>query len=471
MKTQQIWSILLSFGLPILILIIPTSFLPINDLNIQEQRVAALFVMAALAWILEPIPVHATSLLVIILEITCLSDQSLWLFKANNNHIQFGETLQSREIISTFASPIIMLFLGGFFLAIAASKYSLDINMARLLLKPFGTKPHAVMLGFMLTTAVFSMFMSNTATTAMMLSILAPVIRMFNSTDKSRIAFALCIPIAANIGGIGTPIGTPPNAIALQYLTGDMQISFGAWMSFAVPYVMILLTGAWLLLCWLYPSERDEMNISIQGTFLTTPKAFIVYITFVITIILWVMGSWHGMDAYAVALIPVAVFSAASIVTKDDLKRISWEVLWLVSGGFALGLALERTGLARHIVESIPFNTLPSYLIIVLASLLSVVLASFMSNTATANLLMPLAAVIASTTPSLLSLGGTKTLLLSVTFAASLGMSLPISTPPNALAYAAGYFDTRQLASIGVILGAFGLLMTYAMLGLMLAFS
>ncbi len=168
----------------------------------------------------------------------------------------------------------------------AATKYRLDVNLARVLLKPFGTQPKYVMFGLMLITAIFSMFMSNTATTAMMLSILAPVIALFGAKDPGKIAFALCIPVAANIGGIGTPIGTPPNAIALKYLTGENLITFGEWMFFGVPFVAVLLVFAWMLINMLYPAKQEKIELTIKGKFLKTPKAITVYITFALTIIL-----------------------------------------------------------------------------------------------------------------------------------------------------------------------------------------
>lgn len=161
----------------------------------------------------------------------------------------------------------------------------------------------------MLITAMFSMFMSNTATTAMMLSILAPVMVLLKPDDPSRTAFALCIPLAANIGGIGTPIGTPPNAIALKYLQSTTTISFGEWMAFAVPFVIVLMAIAWMLILVLFPAKQRSITLDIKGKFLKTPQAIIVYVTFIVTIVLWLMGSSHGMNSYTVAMIPVTVFS------------------------------------------------------------------------------------------------------------------------------------------------------------------
>ncbi|EGU61218.1 putative transporter [Vibrio nigripulchritudo ATCC 27043] len=460
---RQYSKFLIPIIVPLIVLIMPLSAFPFEGMTILQQRVVAIFLLAALCWVLEPIPIYATSVVIIVLELLLLSDKGLIFFRLDAGQPHFGELLKYSDIMATFASPIIMLFLGGFFLAMAATKYRLDVNLARVLLKPFGSNPKNVMLGLMLITGVFSMFMSNTATTAMMLSILAPVIAVFGLNDPGRIAFALSIPVAANIGGIGTPIGTPPNAIALKYLSGENMISFGEWMTFGVPFVIVMMALAWVLIGRLYPANEQHINLKIKGKFLKTPKAITVYIVFALTILLWLMGSAHGMNSYTVALIPVAVFSLTGIINKEDLKKISWDVLWLVSGGIALGLALDKTGLASLVVHSIPFDSFSPYIVLLGAAFLCLLMANFMSHTATANLLMPIMAALGTSMATLAPLGGEVTLILVVTFAASLGMSLPISTPPNALAHATGNVATNQMAKVGVILGLVGVVLSFVL--------
>ncbi|MGF1721055.1 SLC13 family permease [Vibrio kyushuensis] len=460
---RQYMKYIIPIVIPLIILMLPLSAFPFEGLTIVQQRVIAIFLLAALCWVFEPIPIYATSVVIIVLLLLMVSNKGIFFFKFGEGEAHFGELLAYQDIMATFSSPIIMLFLGGFFLAMAATKYRLDVNLARVLLKPFGQNPKYVMLGLMLITGIFSMFMSNTATTAMMLSILTPVIAVFGPKDPGRIAFALCIPVAANIGGIGTPIGTPPNAIALKYLVGDNLITFGEWMAFGVPFVIIMMALAWFLIGFIYKADQKTIELSIKGKFLKTPKAIVVYITFAMTIILWLMGSSHGMNSYTVALIPVAIFSITGIINKEDLKRISWDVLWLVSGGIALGLALDKTGLARLMVHSIPFDAYSPYVVLGGAAFLCLVMANFMSHTATANLLMPIMAALGSSMASLTPLGGELTLILVVTFAASLGMSLPISTPPNALAHATGHVQTNQMAKVGIVLGVVGVLLSFVM--------
>ncbi len=527
---------------------------PMNDIQV---RVVALFVLAALMWILEPIPIWTTSALVITLCLLGISNQSLSFLRPDRSaeqaaiaavveeacagslaaealagvqkevkaamakqksldaesarsaiaatfmaaggeaaargdsalqaslataagrlyqpeisarlgDIAFTNVMQQRSTMATLADPIIILFLGGFFLAAAATKYRLDINLAKVLLKPFGTNPRFVLLGLMTVTALFSMFMSNTATAAMMLAILAPVLALFAPTDKGRAAFALSIPVAANIGGIGTPIGTPPNAIALKAMQDyGLELSFGKWMMFGVPFVMVMLLIGWLLLLKMFPIDQKVLRLEMGGRFLRTPKAIIVYVTFALTVALWVMGSGvHGLDSNTIAIIPIAVFSVTGVITKKDLNQMSWDVLWLVAGGFALGIALQDTNLARDLINAIPFHTWDVMALTVGAGLICLFMATFMSHTATASLLMPILAAVAGTMmgAGVMDGAGAIGLLVCIAFASSLGMALPISTPPNALAYATGLVDSKGMAVSGTILCLVGLAIAFGMM-------
>lgn len=460
-----------------LIVAVGLYFLPYDSfgvaINPVEKRVISIFIVAALFWILEPFPIWTTSMFVIVTMLLTVSNHGLLFMQSDAEGTPYANLISYKAIMATFADPIIMLFLGGFFLAAAATKYRLDMNLAKVLLKPFGNNPKYILLGLMIITAIFSMFMSNTATAAMMLAILAPVLALFDSSDKGRAAFALAIPVAANVGGMGTPIGTPPNAIALKALADlGLNVSFGKWMAFGVPYVIILILISWFLLIKLFPIEKKTMELKVGGRFLKTPKAIIVYITFGLTVVLWVLGEGvHGMDSNTVAMIPMAVFALAQIITKDDLKGMSWDVLWLVAGGFALGLGLQATGLAKDLIGAISFDSLPVVALMIGSGFLCLLMANFMSHTATASLLIPIIAAVGTSLGSTLApLGGVTALLVSVAFASSLGMSLPISTPPNALAHATGLVDTKGMAKVGIVIGVVGMLLTYVMMYLLATF-
>lgn len=457
--------LLVAVLVPALVWMLPTAWLGIPDLTVLEHRTIVIFLLAALLWILEPIPIYATSIVIIVLELLVLSTSGLvWLTGESPNR---GNLLTYQEIMATFASPIILLFLGGFFLAMAANKYRLDQNLARVLLRPFGTRTSHLLLGVMVITAFFSMFMSNTATTAMMLSILIPILTVFAPGDQGKVAFTLAIPIAANVGGIGTPIGTPPNAIALKYLTGENAISFSEWMLFGIPFVIVLVLVGWGLLLRFFPPATRDIELKIEGTFLKSSKAYIVYITFAVTVLLWLTDFVHGMNSYVVAMIPVAVFISTGVINKEDLKKMSWDVLWLVSGGIALGLAIEKTGLAQSLVSSIPFDSLPAIIILILAAGIALLMANFMSNTATANLLLPIMAALGTSVAGLADMGGVKTIVLAVTLSVSMGMALPISTPPNALAHATGNIESSHLAKSGVAMGIIGVTLVFVLIFLL----
>ncbi len=530
--------------------------LPVNPI---QTRVIALFVFAALMWILEVIPIWTTSVLVITLALLGTSNTSLnflkvdkfdkpaieaivadaygpganaevvkatqasvaeSLKKASNltpdvvrstintailkpvvngkadaaaatalkeaagrlydgevsariSKLDLTNLTQQKSIFATFADPIIILFLGGFFLADAATKFRLDINLARVLLKPFGTNPKYVLLGLMSVTALFSMFMSNTATAAMMLALLTPVLALFKPEDRGRAAFALCIPIGANVGGIGTPIGTPPNAIALKFMQENgWNVTFGDWMMFGIPFVVIMLLIGWFILIKMFPIDQKSLDLAkeMKGKFMTTPKAWVVYITFIVTILLWVIPKqYHGLDANSVAIIPIAVFSVTGVITKKDLKSMSWDVLWLVAGGFALGVALGETKLANDLINSIPFAEWDSLALIVGSSLICLFMATFMSHTATAALLMPIMASVAAgmVAGGAMDAPGAIGLLVTIAFASSLGMALPISTPPNAMAYATGHVEQKGMAISGTILCLIGLALTIGLMYLL----
>ena len=327
-----------------------------SDLPITQQRVIALFIFAALLWIAEPVPAWVTSITVLVLLLLTVSDSGFTIFRADSEG-SLGTLINHQTLIHTFADPIIMLFMGGFVLAMAASHVGLDVAIARLLLKPFGTKSEYVLLAFIFITGLFSMFISNTATAALMITILTPVLKTLPEDGKGRIALALAIPVGANIGGIGTPIGTPPNAIALKYLNDpaglNLNIGFGEWVAYMMPLTFILLFVSWLLLKWLFPFKQKRIHLVITGGLKKGWRTQVVEITFLVTVLLWMFDKLTGLQAGVVALIPIAVFSLLGVITKDDLGKINWSVLWMVAGGFALGEGMKETGLAQTIVSSI----------------------------------------------------------------------------------------------------------------------
>lgn len=451
-----------------------------------EVRVIALFVLAALFWIFEIIPTWCTSTMIIVLMLLTVSDQAAFTFASEDP----GALISYKSILATFAEPTVMLFLGGFALALCATKVGLDAQLARILMAPFGTNPKMVLLGFLFVIGLFSMFMSNTATAAMMLAFLAPVLRSLPD-EGSKIGLALAIPIAANIGGIGTPIGTPPNTIALKYLNEPSfidginaklasanetlgtafepisRIGFPEWCSVMVPFALVMLLISWVVLLLLFPFKVDRIELKIEGKPVKNKNYWIVVVTFIVTVFLWMTEKLHGLNSYVVAMIPVGVFAATGVLGKKEVKSLDWDVLWMVAGGFALGLGLNKTGLASHLVTAIPFGEWMPLLVLCVACLLAYAFSNFISHSAASALLIPILAAVATGmagTPGFEGIGGASTLIVTVAVTCSLAMLFPISTPPNAIAHSTGLIKTKDMALTGAIIGGVGIVLLFLLM-------
>ncbi len=445
---------------------LPTTAFGIDGLTVVQQRIIAIFAFATLMWIMEVVSSWATSVAIIGMMLLFTSDSGIkWMC----NPDEVGQLLSYKAIMATFADPVIMLFIGGFILAIAATKTGLDTQLAKVLLKPFGNKSDNVLLGFLLITGLFSMFVSNTATAAMMLTFLTPVFKQLPPEGKGRIAMALSIPVAANLGGMGTPIGTPPNTIAMKYLNDpeglNLGIGFGQWMMFMLPLVLLLLFISWWMLKTMFPFSQKTVKLEIEGEMKRNTQTYIVIVTFFVTVALWLLDTVTGINSYTVALIPFVVFALTGVINKRDLEQINWSVIWMVAGGFALGYGLNASGLAANAVESIPFGSFSPILILIFSGLICYGLSNFISNSATAALLMPILAFVCGAMGDILApIGGTTTVLIGIAVAASSAMVLPISTPPNALAYATNLVQQKDMSKIGLLIGIISMGLGYALL-------
>lgn len=464
-----------------IVLMLPQTAFGIAGLTVIQQRMIAIFVFAALMWILEGVPAWVTSVLIIVVMLFTVSDSAISTLIDPKYYagvdvekvtikgvdtIQMTGLIPYKDIIAAFADPVVMLFMGGFILALVASKSGVDVTLARYMLKPFGTNAKVVLLGFMLVTAVFSMFVSNTATAAMMLTFLAPVFRSLPENEHGRVALALAIPIGCNIGGIATPIGTPPNGIALGALKDSgVDISFLDWVVMMTPLMLVILVIAWLLLTRMYKFNSKNIEFNIVGGAQKGWRTNAIYVIMVITIALWCGEKIFGINSYVVALFPVGAFTALGIVDSEDIKHIDWAVLWMVAGGFALGTGMKQSGLAKAMVDSIPFDTFPVLIVLVGAGLLCWTLSTFISNSASSALLVPILITVGEgMKDQLAGIGGVTTLVVSVALCASFAMALPISTPPNAIAYSTGLVNTKQMAKVGLIMGFISMILGYGLL-------
>lgn len=451
----------------LIIAALPVEAFGIDGLTPIQQRVIAIFVWAACMWIIEAVPAWTTSLLIIVIMLLTISDSGISMLVGGYDK---SELISYKVIMNTFANPTVMLFMGGFILALVASKSGIDVSMARAMLKPFGSNPKVVLFGFMLVTAIFSMFVSNTATAAMMLTFLAPVLRQLPPTEKGTAALALAIPIGANIGGLATPIGTPPNGIALQYinsgeLAGVSPVDFGEWMLVMTPLMLVILLISWFILRISFPFTAKKVNLHIMGGAKKGWRTYVIYGTLAVTILLWMFEKITGINSYVVALFPIGVFAITRIIKSSDLKDIDWACLWMVAGGFALGEGMSKTGLAELMVNTIPFNTWPVLVVMIGGGLICWLLSQFISNSAATALMIPIMVAVGKGMQEQLGIyGGVGTLLIGVAMAASFAMALPISTPPNAIAYSTGLIKTSQMSKIGIIVGIISLALGYILL-------
>ena len=465
----KVIKIVISVAIFLFFRIAPSSLYGLPCISIVEQRVIAVFAFAFAMWVTEAIPSWTTSVLVIVILLLTCSTGAVSFLKEDDGVRETGTLIGYKSIMAAFADPTIMLFLGGFVIAAIASKMGVDVQLAKGLLKLFGRRSEFVLLGFLLVTGLFSMFISNTATAAMMLTFMAPVLRQLPVDGKGRIGLAMAIPIGANIGGLATPIGTPPNAIALKFLNDteglNMDIGFGDWFLVMFPYTIVMLFIAWGLLLLFFPFKQKTIELHIEGETKKGWQLTVTYITMAVTILLWMLDKVTGLNANIVAMIPIAIYCITGVFTKDDLKDINWSVLWLVAGGFALGTALYETGLDKHLVAAIPFASWSPLIVVIGATLVCWMVSNVISHTAAANLLIPVMMTLATGMRQMLEpFGGAGTLLLCVTLASSLAMVLPISTPPNAIAYSTGMIKVKDMEKVGVIIGVLGLVLAVGML-------
>lgn len=410
------------------------------------ERMLAIFFLAILLWVTEAIPLYATAVLVILLQVLMLSDQALV--------GGAGPLPPAASYFAALANPVIILFLGGFLIADGAHKFGLDRNLAAVMLRPFAGNARRSVLGLMAITALLSMFVSNTATAATMFAVVIPILAALPA-GPARTGVALAIPVAANVGGIGTPVGSPPNAIALGALEAAGQgVSFIGWMLLAVPLMVIVLLFAWWFLTRRYIAADTPLRLELSADFDRSPAAILFYVIAGATVLLWLTEPFHGISSSTVGFLPVVALLATQVMGADDIRRLQWPVLWLVAGGIALGAGIGNSGLDAWLIGLVAWDALPLTLLLLLLVGVSVGLSTVISNSATANLLVPLALSLAIGLPIDPTAVGVM-----VALACALAMSLPISTPPNAIAYATGEVATREMVVSGIAIGGFGALL------------
>lgn len=393
-------------------------------------------------WVTEAIPPFAVGLFIM----------AYLFFTLGNAHIN-SAPVNSARYVQTFSSSIIWLLLGGFFLAEAMTKTGIDVHLFRFALKLSGKVPANILLGIMLMTMTASMILSNTATTAMVIASVMPLIKNLEKNTFSK-ALLVGIPLAASVGGMGTIIGSPTNAIAIGALDNNgISLSFLKWMYFGIPLALILTLAGWWLLKRKYISSNEPIEFEITPVDKTDGKQSksqrrIVVIVLVITSALWMTSSIHHLTVASVAAVPIVFLTMTGILKSVDIRKLPWDTLLLIAGALSLGLALQDTKLlehfARHILGS-PSNVHISFLVFAYVTML---FSNIMSHTATATMLIPLGVYLMP--------GQAEQIAVIIGLTASTALLLPVSTPPNAIAYSTGLIKQKEFLPGGLLVGLLG---------------
>ncbi|RME70640.1 MAG: DASS family sodium-coupled anion symporter [Planctomycetota bacterium] len=396
-------------------------------------------------WVSEAIPLWATALLVPVVAAA-------------------SGAATARTTLAPFFHPIIALFLGSFLLAEAMTRWGLSRRVATAIVLLAGRSPRSLFAALLASSALLSMWMSNTASTAVLVPIALAVTEPLGSRAFCKAA-VLGIAYAATVGGVGSAVGTPANPLALEFLTtfAGREAGFTTWFAYGLPFVLLFLPVVGFLL-WrtmgvdLDPARFAESRRAARASWreLGAPRReeWLVSAIFVAVIALWLTSRWHGVHVGIVALGAAVVLALCGLSDDRDLMRIAWPSLVTFGGGLALGLLLTNAGLSDWIATRLEaFATLPSWVASTAVAGLALALTAVASNTATAAMLVPLAIPLAA----VLHLDPARLVVL-VAIASSIDFALVIGTPPTMIAYSTGLFSTTEIFRRGVVLDAIGIL-------------
>jgi sodium-dependent dicarboxylate transporter 2/3/5 len=421
----------------------------IKDPGFTDSQVYVLFLLffAIGLWLTEAIPAFAVSLLIIAFLVFALGNPY---FNSQPENID--------KYAQTFSSSVIWLMLGGFFLATAMTKTKLDEALFRFTLKVSGRNPKNLLIGLMTTTMVASMLMSNTATTAMVIAAIMPLLASLGKNSGFSKALLLGIPIAAATGGMGTIIGTPPNAIAVGALeNAGITVDFIDWMKYGIPLTLALTTISCFVLIKLFIKDNTPISLSFLDNQVVdkTPEFIrqrrVVIVVIIITVGLWLTTSLHGIKVAAVCAVPLVFLTLTRVLEGKDVQGLPWDTLLLVAGGLSLGIALEQTGLLNHYAQLLITVKIDTIVLMFIFAFLTMLVSNIMSNTAASTVMIPLGMAI--------MVGYEQQIALIIALSASTAMFLPVSSPPNAIAYSTGLLEQKDFRIGGILVGVLGPLM------------
>ena len=405
------------------------AWLPFYE-DIPDAGREGLFILylAALLWLTEAIPAFAVALVILALAILLLADVA-----------------PPEVFLSPWSSSVIWLFFGGFVLAAAAVKSGLDRWLSGWVISVTGSRPDRFLLGVMGSTFAFSMFMSNTATATMMLSLLMPLISSLHTENPLRKSLPLGIAFAANLGGMSTIIGSPPNAIAAGLLEHVNPVSFFSWSLAALPVALTMAALSWFYLRQRYAtSEPVNLEVLEHTTRPILPiwQRLLIMAVFALTVCLWLTGPLHQIPILVISFIPITLLTVGRVISSDDIRQLPWDVLLLITGGLCLGEVMSQTGLTDYLVSILPIDSMGALATVLGFAWACSLISNFMSNTAAANILLPLALAMSA---------GQIEYVIPVALAASSAMCMPVSTPPNALAASRAGLGVRDFLPWGLI--------------------
>jgi sodium-dependent dicarboxylate transporter 2/3/5 len=434
-----------------------TYYITLHETSFTQIQQYVLFILlfAVALWMSEAIPPFAVGILIVGLLIFLLG-------QAGENQVGDPNYIDVSRFADTWSNSVIWLMLGGFFLAAGLKKTGLDKRLFQFSISYAGSNPKMILLSLMLVTALASMVMSNTATTAMMIASITPFIEKNGAQKNISKVLLIGVPAAASIGGMGTIIGSPPNVIAVdainQFISAKLisfpyKIGFLEWMVVGVPLAFVLVVIFWRMLIQRFKLEEEEVNFVSQSPKKPTStigkfQQRVVLGVLIVTVLFWLTGNIHGIPAAAISGIPIIILPMVSIITGDDVRELPWDTLMLVAGGLSIGLAITESGLAGFFVEKLKHLSFNGYLMMFTFSMVTVLLSNIMSNTATATILIPVASIIPGVDP--------VSMAVLIGLSASCALFLPVSSPPNAIAFSTGYLKQSDFRFGGFLVGLLG---------------